>query len=135
MWLVNHTLCRAVMIGVTAAFYAKVDAATLYVSPTGSQVAPYANWSSAARVIQDAVDAAANGDEVVVTDGTYLTGGRTVVVVDTNLFTTNFFFNRVVVDKQLTLRSVNGPTFTVIDGQKSGRCVSLASSAMLSGFT
>jgi PKD domain len=135
MWLINHTLCRAVLIGLTAAFYAKVDAATLYVSSTGGQVAPYANWSSAARVIQDAVDAAVGGDEIVVTNGTYLTGGRTVVVVDTNLFTTNFYFNRVVVDKQLVLRSVNGPQLTIIDGQKSGRCVSLASNAILSGFT
>src|SRR6266850_3862203 len=135
MWLVNHTLCRAVMIGVTAAFYAKVDAATLYVSPTGGQVAPFSSWTTAAHVIQDAVDAAVNGDQIVVTNGTYLTGGRTVVVVDTNLFTTNIFFNRVVVDKQLILRSISGPQFTIIDGQKIGRCVSLASNAILCGFT
>jgi hypothetical protein len=33
------------------------------------------------------------------------------------------------------LRSVNGPQFTVIDGQKVGRCVSLVSNAILAGFT
>jgi PKD domain len=135
MRVVNHKLFLAIVMSLSAAFFLQVDAATLYVSPTGGQVTPYADWTKAARVIQDAVDAALDGDEIVVTNGMYLTGGRTVMVVDTNLFTTNYYFNRVVVDKQLTLRSANGPQFTVIDGQKVGRCVSLASNAFLSGFT
>jgi len=135
MRLMNHKSFLAVLISLSASFFHDVDAATLYVSPSGGQIVPYANWTSAARIIQDAVDAAMDGDEIVVTNGTYPTGGRTVMVVDTNLFTTNYYFNRVVVDKQLILRSVNGPQFTVIDGLKSGRCVSLASNASLSGFT
>jgi hypothetical protein len=135
MRLIHLKFFWAFVISLMAAFFLQVRAATLYVSPTGGQVAPYANWSSAARVIQDAVDAAGSGDEIVVTNGNYQTGGRTVMVVDTNLFTTNYYFNRVVVDKQLVVRSVNGPQLTVIDGQKIGRCVSLASNAMLSGFT
>ena len=135
MGVVNQKMFRAVAISLAAVFVFQTDAATLYVSPTGSQVAPYSTWASAAGAIQDAMDASADGDQIIVTNGTYATGGRTVMVVDTNLFTTNFFFNRVVVDKQLTLRSVNGPQFTIIDGQMLGRCVSLGSNAILSGFT
>src|SRR6476469_3583466 len=131
MGLMHYKLYRAVVISVAATAVLHADAATRYVSPIGGQVPPYTTWTTAARVIQDAVDAAATGDEIVVTNGAYLTGGRTVIVVDTNLLTTNFFFNRVVVDKQLVLRSVNGPQFTFIDGVKSNRCVLLTSNAVL----
>ena len=82
------------------------------------------------------MDAAVAGDEIVVTNGIYATGGRAVG--------TNVLVNRVAVDKPLTLRSVNGPQFTIIQGyQVPGttngdgaiRCVYLANGASLSGFT
>ena len=84
------------------------------------------------------MDAAAPGDEIVVTNGTYATGGR---AVGTNLLT-----NRVVVDKPLTLRSANGPQAAIIQGLKvpasenglgdgAIRCVWLSDGASLSGFT
>src|SRR5438093_9465100 len=72
---------------------------------------PYTNWTTAATNIQDAVDAAVAGDEIVVTNGMYATGGRDG--------------SRVEVDKLLSLRSVNGPQFTIINGGGSGRCVYL----------
>jgi predicted outer membrane repeat protein len=103
---------------------------------SASPTVPYTNWASAARVIQNAVDAAGPGDEIVVTNGLYATGGRAMA--------SNLLANRVAVDKPLTLRSVNGPQFTVIQGYQvpdttngdgAVRCVYLAGGAGLSGFT
>jgi hypothetical protein len=114
-----------------------LSAAALYVwQGSPSPAPPYNNWASAAHVIQTAVDAAVAGDEIVVTNGVYTTGGRAVG--------TNVLVNRVAVDKPLTVRSVNGPQFTIIRGAKAPgggngdgaiRCVYLTKGATLSGFT
>jgi hypothetical protein len=110
---------------------------THYVDVSGTNpVPPFTSWASAATNIQDAVDAARTGDEIIVGDGLYAIGGRAI--------STNQLLNRVAVTNMLSLRSVNGPQLTIIQGAQapSGgngdgavRCVYLAGGSSLSGFT
>ena len=97
-------------------------------------VTPYTTWLTAATNIQDAIDAANNGEYVVVSNGVYQTGGRAVFGTMTN---------RVVLDQAVTVQSLNGPAATVISGllgtgiyPSSGiRCAYLTNGAALVGFT
>src|SRR6266849_11014043 len=131
---------RAIIVRGAAVWFALVGTSALatvrYVDVNSAAPAPpYATWASAATTIQDAVDVALAGDEIVVTNGVYQTGGR---VVD------GAMTNRVAVTNALTLRSVNGPVVTVIaghqvpgttNGDSAVRCVYLGEEARLVGFT
>lgn len=93
---------------------------------SGNPVSPYADWSTAATNIQDAIDAAVDGDQILVTNGVYKFGGR-VAPQGSGL-------NRVLVTNSLIIESVNGPAVTVIDGRAAVRCAHLASGTLLTGF-
>src|SRR5215472_7483867 len=114
----SHLQTLAARLFIAALLLVGVDSAlatTLYVDVNSTNAAsPYTNWPTAATNIQDAVDAALAGDEIVVTNGAYYP---------------------VVVDKPLNVRSVNGPRSTTIDGGYTSRCVYLTNGASLSGFT
>ena len=105
--------------------------ATLYVDLNSTNPAPpYADLSIAAVTIQDAVNAATNGDLVLVNDGYYQDGSGVIPQKLSNLDT-----NCLIVKKPLFIRSLNGPAATFISGSGKYRCVYLGSNATLSGFT
>lgn len=116
----------------------RADAATWYVSPNGSDSVDGTTWPTAKLTIQAAVNASAIGDTVLVTNGVYATGF-------TNFPGTDYLSgpSRVVINKAITVQSVNGPAVTTIQGVKgvsspytnAVRCVFLATNATLSGFT
>jgi hypothetical protein len=105
-------------------------AATRYVSPTGGNVSPYTSWSTAAIQIQSAINVSSDGDFILVTNGVYSTGFALVDGVT----------NRIAVTNQITVQSVNGPSFTAIvgagpDGNNAIRCAYVGMDAYLNGFT
>jgi hypothetical protein len=106
-----------------------LSAATHYVSLSSTNpTPPYTNWATAAANIQDAMDVAVAGEEIIVTNGMYATGGGRGYGHDGT-------GTRVAVDKPLTVRSVNGPGATIISGGREMRCLYLTNHAALVGFT
>jgi len=110
----------------------KIFADIHYVSPSGGNSYPYTSWASAANNIQDAVNVAGSNDLVLVDDGVYNSGGALTPAYGLS--------NRVMINKPIEVRSVNGPKFTTILGKgpvgsSSVRCAYLTNDAFLTGFT
>ena len=132
LWAYNQTYPNGVSAALTMHV---VPAAHYVVSNNPSASPPYNSWETAATNIQDALDVAGAGDQIVVSNGIYQTGGRVVYGAMTN---------RVAVTKPVTVRSLNGPAATiicgyqvpgVINGDGGIRCAYLTNGAVLSGFT
>src|SRR5262245_59543115 len=114
-----------------AAAGVKTHAATRYVSPFGSHIPPFIDWTSAATNIEDAIVSASAGDVIVVTNGVYSSGGKVMAGTLTN---------RVVIDKPITVQSINGAFVTTILGRTARdpgpvRGAWLTNGATLSGFS
>lgn len=86
-----------------------------------NQIPPYTNWVDAATNIQDAINQTVDGDEVLVTNGTYV------------------LTNQITVANGITVKGVNGATNTIIDANyptNTSRCFYLShSNAVIIGFT
>ena len=75
----NHMKTKLLLLCAVGLLIAltRTPAATLYVDAASTNaVPPFTNWTTAAAIIQDAVDVSVDGDEIVVTNGVYQTGAR-----------------------------------------------------------
>lgn len=90
-----------------------------YVNPSNSTPAsPFTTRETAATNIQMAVNVATDTSTVLVTNGTYMLSSQ------------------ITVAKSITIRSVNGPDVTIVDGNNTAGCFHLGHySNVLSGFT
>ena len=119
------------VMAVSFAFLKTGLAETRYVSFVGGHVPPFTNWVDAATNIQTAIEAAVDGDTVLVTNGVYNSGGKMIY---------GSMINRIAIDKPITARSVNGPEVTFIVGKgplgdTAVRCAYVGNGACLAGFT
>jgi hypothetical protein len=130
-WVGKLALCILISI----CFEGSTPAAVLYVDVNSpASVSPYATWATAATNIQEAITASVAGDAVLVTNGLYAVGGKSMDGVITN---------RIAVDKAILVQSVNGPAVTIIQGAWDStstngpgalRCAWLTNGAVLNGF-
>ena len=113
-----------------------VGAGVHYVTPHGDHVTPFINWDNAATTIQAAVDVALDGATVWVSNGVYSVGGKALDEFSVT--------NRVCIENNILVQSVTGPDDTHIvgaadpattNGPAAARCVYIAGTAGLSGFT
>jgi hypothetical protein len=110
---------------------------THYVVPENpTPIWPYISWLTAATNIQDAVDACYLGGKVIVTNGIYAAGMNATPKLSMP--------NRIVLTKNISVKSVNGPETTIVlgapdsitggNGTNAVRCLYM-SAGSVSGFT
>ncbi len=110
------------MITITGTFPGMVT--NHYVSLSGSHAYPFKTWAEASTNIHEALEAAGDGHHVIVTNGTYIR----------NHFAP-FPIGKVLA-KNVTLRSVNGPGVTILDGEdKRPGIYNVYDNFVLSGFS
>ncbi len=96
------------------------DVSVKYVATNGLHLYPFKNWAEAATNIQAAVDAADEGQTVLVSNGTYHAPK---------------YLTAVEIRKPIYLRSVSGPSNTIIRGSGYDVTLSAGNGAEVSGFS
>ncbi len=92
---------------------------THYVAENGKHISPFKNWEEAATNVNEAVEISKAGDTVLVNNGVY-------------------FHKKAIYipDHSITLKSVNGPLVTIIDGNYIYPGIASSSSnTIIEGFT
>ena len=93
-------------------------ATTRYVSPSGSNTAPYTSLATAANSFQTAIGASTAGDLILVDDGTYVLSSKITVTIG------------------ITIRSINGSSAVIVDGNNATKCFEINhADAVVDGFT
>lgn len=131
-----RTFAHSLICFCLPALVGRIEGAVLYVDVNSpGPTPPYDSLAIAAYDIQTAVDAANNGDLILVNDGFYTTGTRATKQSLTGLSGTLLDTNRVAITKAVTVQSIDGPAVTFIDGGGQYRCAFVTNGAVLSGFT
>lgn len=94
-----------------------IHGATYHVATNSPSNGPGTTWSNAFHTIHGGVDATAQGDTVLVTNGTY------------NLST------GIGVGEAVTVKSLNGAGVTIVDGQDAHGGFQIGGAAVIDGFT
>jgi uncharacterized repeat protein (TIGR01451 family) len=94
------------------------DVSAIYVSPAGANIYPYTNWVMALTNLNTAVSIADVGSTLLVDSGTYVLSAT------------------LTLGEGVILRGVNGAASTIIDANRTGRCVTVTHpESVLDGFT
>jgi hypothetical protein len=136
LFFCNLLFGRYSWFAITLLFFVQsVNATTYYVDASQpDDTGTGTRWDTAKKTIQAAVDITSNGDTVLVTNGVYNTG--------TTATPGYVLKNRLVITNAITVRSINGPAMTVIEGSGTNfyntssavRCVYMKAGT-LDGFT
>ncbi len=108
-------ILATIALFLTATIFAST---TRYVSPSGSNTFPFTSLATASTSISAAVTVSVNGDVILVNDGTYV------------------FSSTLTINKGITLKSINGSSAAIIDGNNSVKCLLINNpNAVVEGFT
>ncbi len=104
-----------------------------YVSLAGAHIYPFKTWAEAATNFTDAVEAMADYEFVEWQDDSHFVNGKIPVYRDepSTVWITNgvYLLDRItrVSGSEVTIRSCNGPTATILDGQKGNHSIAIGS--------
>lgn len=116
--------------GTSAVVEYTVQECIVYVATDGTQQEPYNTWATACTNLQTAINYAKNGWTILVTNGVYYNMERATT------YWGRVYIPEVLVNKEVTIRSVNGPDYTVLDNRNIFRVLTIiARNAVVEGFT